>query len=326
MRVFIFLGLIVSVLTVALTLQSASAAKCVEIPKNGILDRPGKFCLKADLTIDRDTAIKVENKDVLVDLGGFTLQYSGDTKSKSHGIVINDDDAKGVVIKNGTVAGFTIGVSHREAPGLIIKNVTFKNIGAMAINSNAEDTIIHNNHIEDINGASLDGDNAYSIGINISGTNVTVKNNTIKELYKQKNADKAEGEAVGILVVSSCEDCEITDNTIQNSKVEDGAIGIWNAGKGFVRLRNNSVTGFPSGIISVGQYYLIAENKVSCVAEKSEEKPKKRSIGVYTVLWDGGNRDAFGATGNNDIQNCDYNRLTCVSELCDDKLETYLKK
>src|SRR5260370_10366183 len=118
---------------------------------------PGKYVLNQNLTSNSIAAILITCGDVTVDLNGYTITGPGGANQKCFGIeAYNANNVIGalsnIIIKNGTLTNFRIGILFFPSNGLAgygatdstIKNVTMSVIDGLAILDNDG----KGNHIE----------------------------------------------------------------------------------------------------------------------------------------------------------------------------------
>jgi hypothetical protein len=300
--------------------DAATARTCAPVPSTGLIDKPGRYCLGADLSVDRRIGIEIASPDVVLDLGGFEITKRAKQDDQvSIGVRIEGSSAaRGIAVRNGKIRGFTIGVNAQGASGTVMEGLAIS-AGAIGINTGAADAVLHRNQIRDVGGAPLDANQAYAIGVNLSGRGARLEDNVIGQVYRAARPRSVTGEAVGVLVTSDCSDCVVANNRLENDRVDPGSIGIWNAALGRVDITGNSVTLFERAIYSVGRAYAITGNSLSCGAGYSQ------SVGVVLVLRHPPEPSAFGAAFNNRIQACLIDTFQCFSD-CDPKVRDLLDR
>lgn len=301
-RRFARVALVAALFALPGLVASQAPAPCVNFPADGVLRAAGRYCLTADRAVSRTIGIEIVAPNVVVDLGGKTLSNSrrGPTTT---GIMVREA-GRNALVTRGAIDGFTTGLAQSSGEGLRVEAVTFRRIGAMAISSSGHRAQFRGNVIESVGGQPLDPKNAYSIAANLSGRDVVFQSNTIRGVNRQGMPQQVVGEAVGILVGSECEDCVIAENTVGKVTVEAESIGIWNSGNGKVTIRNNVVTGFDQGIITLGRKFVVHDNEVACSTGAT-------STGLLMSLGRTGDVNGEGGGFANRYRNCAIEQLIC---------------
>lgn len=143
------------------------------------------------------TALEVVNNNVTIDLNGFTLSGPNDLS----GISVNEYD--NLVVKNGSIKGFWVGLNSARSDKLSVSNVTFYENGTgIIISEGNEASIVDNDFIKT---------SAQAISINVWNAKNTANNNLISrnEFYRA---------GVGVAICGARADKNvISDNLIWKS-------------------------------------------------------------------------------------------------------------
>ena len=147
-------------------IQVALAVSCGDIITTNLT-------LESDLhCTDHFTALDVRNSNITIDLNGYTLSGT----NTHEGVFIIDQN--NVVIKNGQIKGFDIGINTAEANQTHIQDILFYSMTAGVILSSSNNAMVNNNQFIFIEGISVSIFNAVS---GLSASNNTIKAN---EFYK----------------------------------------------------------------------------------------------------------------------------------------------
>lgn len=205
---------------------------CKIIQAVTVIDKPGNYCLGSDIT-SSETIIRINHDNVQLYLNGHSLIGNFDKTSRAAGIEITK--GQNIQITGGTIRGFFIGV-HAEIPvdseskptlktiGISLKNLSIENSSFRGIQIIANNTIIENNLISKTGGTTVFED-AYAIGIELSGFNGRIESNKVSDTLPV-----GIGEGVGISLSNNGENGLVKNNLIENN-IEPNqfgrTIGIW---------------------------------------------------------------------------------------------------
>jgi hypothetical protein len=213
-----------------------------------VITEPGHYCLKEDLSIAAD-GLAIRARDVSIDLEGFCLIGPRDPKKINYGIHASSDSSH-VTITNGCIRGFFYGLRvdedsrGRRASYISVSKVSFEqNLfrGAFIAGENVD---FKNNTVVGTGGATA-YENAYAIGLELSGDHCIIDANLIGETYGREA-----GEGVGIAITRAGDDaCRVTNNIISNrqSNPLGRTFGIWSSNKSLVK--QNTVQNFDYAIV-----------------------------------------------------------------------------
>jgi hypothetical protein len=233
-------------------LSIAIPAQCVPVDSAPfIIERPGNYCLVADLTVEEGTAaIQIMSENVSVDLQGHKITGPG----VGTGVGISASGVSSVKVFNGSISGFFYAVNmdnvtHVSLTGLALINNIFR--GATVLGS---EVVIEDSVVRGLTGFSGWPD-SHTFGIEVTGPGCIIRRNKILDIVPFRA-----GEAAGISVNNYAENCVIDDNLIALKQPHDMGryIGIWVGG-----IDNpNSVTN--NVIVNVD--YSLAYSKLSGLA------------------------------------------------------------
>lgn len=289
-------------LLIASTWPAPPSAPCATVPADGVIRAAGRYCVAGERRASGTVGIDIAAGNVVVDLNGGTLR-AAKADPKSIGVLVRDASSD-VTITGGVIQGFAIGISNPAANGLRIDKVTLRDTGAIAIKAGGDRSAIVGTTIESVGGTPLDPANAYAIGANLTGRNVSFSKNTIRNVTRQAVPATLVGEAVGVLVGDGCAECVVDNNVIAKSTPEAKSIGIWNSGIGQVEIRNNSIVGFDQGVIALGRKFIVHDNQLTCAGGPS-------TTGVLISLGRGGADQGEGAAFGNRFTSCAIEQLIC---------------
>lgn len=196
------------------------------------ISTPGNYCLTADLTtaITSGNAITIEANSVVLDLRGHKLAGSAGSSSNANGIIAGH--RKYVVVKNGTVRGFFIGVGllGNTSTANIIEGITSDASRYVGLWTDGTGGIIRHNVIVNTGGTTIFGANADVAAIVALGSGVVVDNDIVRVV--------GTGTGTGEGVITSG-DVLIADNRFANMTRAMNC-------NGATKYRNNLTTGVTS--------------------------------------------------------------------------------
>jgi hypothetical protein len=212
------------------------------------ITEPGRYCLKEDILIATE-GLAIEASDVSFDLGGFCLVGRRDPKQINYGIYVSSDSSH-VTIINGCIRGLFYGLRvdedsrGRRPSHITVRNINFEQNLFRGAFIAAENVDFRSNTVVGTGGATA-YDNAYAIGLEISGDHCAVDANLISETYGHEA-----GEGVGIaLSREGANGCRVTNNVISNRSPSrfGRTFGIWSSNKSLVK--QNTVQNFDYAIV-----------------------------------------------------------------------------
>ncbi|TWJ11335.1 right-handed parallel beta-helix repeat-containing protein [Geobacter argillaceus] len=226
-----YMATMVLFLLVAMVAVASAACTAIDhIPYT--IQKSGSYCLTKDLTLkDGAAAILVDAEKAVIDLGGHRLSGTGEDA----GYGIRSD--KGVIVRNGTVAGFYFGVTG--GAGSMIENLRVENSTRTGILVNGDGSLVRNNTVTDARPIF----EAY--GIVAMGAQNRILDNTITEI---KGA--ASGRGFGIRVYTAGENV-IQGNRVANTALIPNTFGILIAGPESQKnaVTTNTIANMEKGVV-----------------------------------------------------------------------------
>ena len=196
----------------------------------------------------RWTAIHIVSSDVDLSLDGHRVRATPWSLAAIR-VGRNDRRISNVAIRNGSLRGAAFGLKVSNVANLCVENLDVS-ANAVGMDVEANHATFHRCRISRIGGLPLSLSNAYAVGIVASGRHITIEDNRIEEIYRQRLPARLTGEGVGILIRDDCQDYVIRGNEIRNRHRRTGTIGIWDVGSGSV-LSQNTISNFADSIVSV---------------------------------------------------------------------------
>ena len=205
--------------------------------------------LANNITISSGTALRfVGPYGQTLNLNGKTIQCI--TAGNDVTIGIQATGSLNFIVNGGGgsyIKGCRIGI---DAPRdwTRIQEVLFQGIKYMAINLSGYMGKAIMNQIDTVGGVT---DEAYSVGINVSGDGGIVRGNYIHNLYRQVGAaPDLVGEGVPIILNASSHGSLVELNYLENDASVGDTIGIFAGSGGGHTIRQNSIRNFCRGIES----------------------------------------------------------------------------
>lgn len=228
------IGLMAAMVSFCLAALAAGAcADCISIDKIPFaIQESGSYCLAGDLILENgEVGILVEADRAVVDLRGHRLAGTG--VEGSYGI----RSERGVTVRNGTMAGFYIGVAG--GGGSVVENLRVEQSTRTGILVNGDGSVVRNNTVTDARAAF----EAY--GIVAMGARNRILDNTITEM---KGAPGGRG--FGIRVYTAGENV-VEGNLIANAALIPNTFGILIAGPESKKnaVNANSITNMEQGVL-----------------------------------------------------------------------------
>ena len=218
------------------------------IPDDGIITQPGYYCLKSDLAVDRDFGVMIQADDVVLDLCGNALRYTGEPRPGVHGVVCSG--RSNIRVTNGFIGGFWFGVHCTQNDGLVIDRIQCDNIPYLAINVAQS----HHVAIRDCRFTNFRYDipkekDTYVIGINIGAEDAVISGNTFDAQYTGKDPNEVGMETVFVLFSARVSQrCVLTHNEMAANVVLPRSYGVWVASHADVAVSYNSIKNMKYGI------------------------------------------------------------------------------
>jgi hypothetical protein len=228
---------------------------------------PGYYRLQQDFFYKGPNAINIAGNNVDLDLNGHAISGSREWNNVETGVY--GTELKNVRIHNGIINGFTYGIridkdsSQNHFDHLQLLNNTFR--GMCLSGSNMT---ISNNTIERTGGFRK-FKNGFSFAIEVMGPRFIIKENRILETFQLNS-----GEGVGISLSDGCDGCIVEGNQLENTEypLYGRTFGIWISYPKIKSLviKNNSIKGYTYGLVDpyphpLGLGLVFAENQYDAV-------------------------------------------------------------
>lgn len=177
-RIYFLLTLLASLLLLSSPIAQAETVNCTNITSVPYtINGTGIYCLKFSRfpTITSGAAITINSNHVVLDLNGFILKGVPATPG-AQTVGISASQRSNITIKNGTIRGFTTGISLAEFPGLssgahLIENMVIDQVNS-GITARGDNITVRNNHIigARTTGIRVDGHAPAAIGNVVDGS------------------------------------------------------------------------------------------------------------------------------------------------------------
>lgn len=170
---------------------------------------PGVYCLGhkvVDYPLSTSPLIAIKSDNVVLDLNGSTL--IGDN-SRVKGLVyaVQSSENKNVVVRNGTISGFSVGVSlthfhggltedSQINHGLKVENLRLYRNKYTAIRVEGNGSEIRDNQVLGTGGATDQGGYLSTFGIYAGGDNLRVLNNDVNDIRPNGTKGSSHGIAI----------------------------------------------------------------------------------------------------------------------------------
>jgi hypothetical protein len=177
----------------------AAAAPCESIAAVPFtITHSGSFCLASSLQtgITTGSAIEVSADDVTIDLGGFTLEGTGGLRTLANGI--HSMNRRAVIVRNGTVKGFFIGVFLDADSVILSRDHIVEKINVIAcayegIQMEGSAMILRDTVVRDIGGPTGHHPNGVEVCSNGMNGSIEAYNNVIDNVYGTSDEQSPDG-------------------------------------------------------------------------------------------------------------------------------------
>jgi len=155
----------------AFQVTCAHATGPIPIKACQTISEPGSYVLKGNLTVTENQPCLVVDADfVTIDLGGYTLTGPGLAWFGTYGLdaygiwvpplVVGASIKRGIVVRNGTVTGFTYGVFLYPTMDAVVENVRALNNYRSGIRTGSgatvRDSVANGNNFDDFEGEGIE--------------------------------------------------------------------------------------------------------------------------------------------------------------------------
>jgi len=147
------------------------------------ITKAGVYHLTKDLSYTGASggAITIEATDVVIDLNAHEILCSSGTANTATGIYCANLNR--IVVKNGTVRGFQVGINLTSSYSVVCDILAANNY-EVGITVNGNNTKISDNRVTSTGGNS---NFTYAIGISLTGTCGTLSNNDVQDTFATDN-------------------------------------------------------------------------------------------------------------------------------------------
>lgn len=218
---------------------------------------PGTYYLANDITITSGFALNFPSETIYdrheLNLNGKTIRCLTQGNDETFGIV-GSGPSNLIIIGGGAswIDGCRVGVSSSRQTR--VQEVIFTNIRYMAMDLSGPWSRVILNMVGNVGGVT---DEAYAVGVNVTGPNPIIQGNYFGNFYRQAGAPAwLGGEGVAIILGASSSNAVVEMNYLAND-VPAASIGIFAGGTGH-SIRANTVRNFGHGIqvAAEGQVFL----------------------------------------------------------------------
>lgn len=246
------------------------------VPASRHIIRPGHYQLDRDITVEDSVGITIACGDVVLDLAGHRIVHAGGPIPGSTGILVSPSEKPRITIQDGTIEGFWRGIHMVGANGSRVIGNTVRNVGYIGIHLSGSDSEVSGNSVFEQRFDLLrePGDN-YAIGIQVGGTSLRVKSNTIDNKPPQVSY-LADLEFVGILVMVGTRNAVIEGNLIRFSTYLPKSYGVWIGEESHVLVSKNEIRNVQFAVTSDSKDTEVIDN----ILRNDEMRPETQGVHV----------------------------------------------
>jgi hypothetical protein len=212
------------------------------IPTDGVIATSGSYFFNQDIETDRKNGIRIEADDVVIDLRGHALRYSGDPQPGIFGIAASQ--RKNITIRNGAVGAFWFNTHLTQCQNVTIEDVKFDDIAYIGINvAKSKDVQIVRNHFTNFRYDIDKPKDKYLIGINIGAEDVVITNNQFHASPPDIQPDAHDIETVFVLFSARVSQrCIVGLNQMKSDRPLPRSYGVWVAKEAQATIVQNRVS------------------------------------------------------------------------------------
>lgn len=241
---YLTFAILLAALTASVQAETINCTPITSLPAT--ITVTGIYCLTGRLGTSQisGNAITINANDVTIDLNGWKVDdHSAGTGSQAVGIYSTAND---VIIKNGLVHGFYIGIDL-EGSGDVVQDVLADTNLHIGIQTTGPGALLEHNQV--VNTGGTTNTSVGVRGIESGGTGATVSDNIVSGVTVTTSGHSEIG--IGVNGANNI----VRNNVVSNSALPSGStsIGIYNYAGGIVL--NNAVTTFSIGIDNNGGIY-----------------------------------------------------------------------
>lgn len=214
------------------------------ISSAGTYSIAGECYLANDINVSGGTALTFTQPGVRLNMAGKTIRNTSPHPTNLS-MGIRGRSANNFVITDGSITGFRFGINS-STPWTRIEHVDFSDCLYIGANLTGHTSKVISCTADRIGGVS---DEAYAIGLNISGSGGLVEGNYFRNIYRQSGAPPSTaGEGAAVVINAAAGDCDVVRNRFENDQIEDKTIAIFTGRGGAHTVAQNTVRGFKVGI------------------------------------------------------------------------------
>jgi hypothetical protein len=199
----------------------AETTICTEITSVPFsITMPGNYCLKTSFSTAAGTAISVSASDVAIDFNGNLIDGTpAGSGAMNRGV--SAFNQKNVVVRNGTLRGFFLGVdlngaTPSSAESYVVERMRVERGTWEGINVVGRASIVRHNVVLSTTGTTIPGFGGAAIGIRAFGDLAQITDNQVLDTVEQPG-----GTAYGILIPGA----GTTSGTIERNVISNAVLG-----------------------------------------------------------------------------------------------------
>lgn len=260
---------------------SVAKAGWKPVPPSGVISSSGNYYLERDVRTGRQIGIHVMENDVVIDLRGHALRYSGAPREGVFGIVANGQ--KRIAIRNGAVGAFWFNMHLVQCENVTIENMQFDDIAYIGINvAESRDVNISRNHFTNFRFDIGKPKDKYLIGINIGAEDAVIANNSFHASPRNLEPQAQEIETVFVLFSAIItQRCMVVLNQMKSDHPLPKSYGVWIAQDGQATIAYNEVRNMKYAFcLATDASATICHNRVSSEVTLTSAN-RDQTYGVY---------------------------------------------
>lgn len=268
-----------------------------KIPDDGNIIDPGRYCLSGDMETGREIGVNIVADNVTLDLGGYTLKYRGHAKEGTFGI--NCASCHNVVIENGCIEGFWVGLQINEGERLTVQNITFPRICYIGLSvAEAKRVDVAYNHFNGFRDDLPRPGDKYIIGVNAGAQDMTIRGNRFDHPGAMFE-NRPDVEIVYVLLVGRQSlGAVVSHNEMQMERLLCKTYGVWAGLNSQSTIANNRITNVHHGIALQTGKTAVLHNKIAATSVMNSTRME--TVGVMA------GQDAYATVQGNHFLNIQY--------------------
>jgi hypothetical protein len=201
-----------------------------DVPDDGVIRKPGMYCLDRDIIVKRETGIWIKAGGVQLDLQGHTVRFDSDTPGPNS-VGIDVSKKARISIKNGKISGWRLGVEAFEVEDLILSGLEISDIGYIGVNSlKSKNLDVSKNRFSGFR-RDVPRQDPYIIGLNIRTRGCQITDNVFEDRFGNFSELENKVETVHILIGAgekgATRDCFIVRNRLSVDRLSPKTYGVW---------------------------------------------------------------------------------------------------